>query len=241
MSEFIEPGQGRHASYGIKTACTVLKDPAYDQEDLTLETGMVVLNLGEDDELEFVTGLSETTDSFFRFQSSEDQIHHSPVYDLGDEVRPGLETSQTLQNWIPMTEEVETCEVLDEFVDYVMIDNIQPILEELRSTGGFIAAALVDATSGMMMGSVTGATDFDIEVAAAVNTGVVKAKMKAIEALNLDEQIEDILISLDSQYHLIRPLKCEPYIFVYLAVDRRQANLALCRMAMALTEEKLAV
>lgn len=104
---------------------------------------------------------------------------------------------------------------------------------------GFIGSAIADSDSGMALATLGGGAALNIELAAAANTDVVKAKRKAIEILGLNEGIEDILISLDSQYHLIRPVESTPEVFVYLAVDRKLANLALARMALRGVTSKL--
>lgn len=114
-----------------------------------------------------------------------------------------------------------------------MADNVKETLNALTEIDGFVAAALVDADSGMTIGTIGGGDNFDIEVAAATNTNVVKAKMRAIEALELDDALDDILISLSSQYHLIRPLTERPHIFFYLALNRDKSNLAMARMKVA--------
>jgi predicted regulator of Ras-like GTPase activity (Roadblock/LC7/MglB family) len=103
-------------------------------------------------------------------------------------------------------------------------------INALTDLDGFIAAALVDSTSGMMFESmVTGS--FPIEAAAAANTQVVQAKLKAMKAVGIgDDHIEDILITLGAQYHLIRPLNINDEIFIYLAIDRNHGNLAMARM-----------
>jgi len=73
--------------------------------------------------------------------------------------------------------------------------------------------------------------NFPIEVAAAANTQVVQAKLKAMDAIDLgDDHIEDILITLGSQYHLIRPLASNREIFIYVALERSRANLAMARI-----------
>jgi hypothetical protein len=56
--------------------------------------------------------------------------------------------------------------------------------------------------------------------------------MRTMESLRLDDTIEDILITLGKQYHVIRLLKNsrnEQGLFLYLVLDRQKANLALAR------------
>jgi predicted regulator of Ras-like GTPase activity (Roadblock/LC7/MglB family) len=114
-------------------------------------------------------------------------------------------------------------------------------LSKLQEITGFIGAAVVDSDSGMMLASIGGGALLDLEVAGAANTEVVKAKLRAMQALGLDDAIEDILITLGKQYHLIRPLANQPTTFIYVAVDRRTANLALARSQVRAVESTLKV
>ena len=111
-------------------------------------------------------------------------------------------------------------------------------LEVLGGIDGFLAAALVDSTSGQCLKSLGGG--IDLEVAAAGNTEVLLAKRKVSEALQMNDQIEDILISLRKQYHLIRPLVSNQHLFLYLVLDRSKANLAMARHEIRRFENQLA-
>jgi predicted regulator of Ras-like GTPase activity (Roadblock/LC7/MglB family) len=103
-------------------------------------------------------------------------------------------------------------------------------VDTLKKLDGFMAAALVDSGSGMMIESIV-VGNFPVEIAAAANTEVLQAKLKAMDAIGLgDDTIEDILTSLGTQYHLIRPLASNREIFLYVALERSRANLALARM-----------
>lgn len=105
--------------------------------------------------------------------------------------------------------------------------NINESLTQLLGVEGALCAAVVDSSSGMLLGSV--GSSLDMELAAAGNTEVVRAKNKTLQALGLDDVVDDILITLGKQYHIIRPLATKDGIFIYLVLDKARSNLALAR------------
>ena len=116
--------------------------------------------------------------------------------------------------------------------------NYKECLAKLDSVEGFIGACLCDAESGMVLATEGGGT-LNLEVAGAANAEVVRAKRKAAKALNLKDDIEDILITLGKQYHMIRPLKSKPNVFFYVALDRARSNLGMARITLADVEREL--
>lgn len=70
---------------------------------------------------------------------------------------------------------------------------------------------------------------FDLNVAAAGSSNVVRAKLRTMQEIDIDAEIEDIMITLSNQYHLIRALNSRDTsgLFVCLVLDRTSANLAL--------------
>ncbi|MEV0528231.1 MULTISPECIES: hypothetical protein [unclassified Streptomyces] len=122
--------------------------------------------------------------------------------------------------------------------------NTETSLKEVTtSIEGVIGAALVDYTSGMALGTIGGGKDLDLAVAAAGNTDVVRAKLRTMELLDLKDEIEDILISLSSQYHLIRLIKGRNNngLFLYVALDQKRSNLAMARHQLKRIEANLDV
>ena len=118
--------------------------------------------------------------------------------------------------------------------------NIKDSLAKLNQIDGFVGAALVDSESGMLLGQ-EGGGNLNLEVAAAGNTEVVRAKRKTMNNLALKDGIEDILITLGKAYHLIRPLRSRNTLFFYVALDRQRANLAMARIVLADVEKELQV
>lgn len=119
--------------------------------------------------------------------------------------------------------------------------NVNETLEKIMEVDGAVGACVVDSNSGMMLGASGGGASINLEVAAAGNTEVVRAKRKTMKALGIEEGIEDILITLGKQYHLLRPLSSNDALFIYVVLDKARGNLALARHRLASVESELSV
>jgi predicted regulator of Ras-like GTPase activity (Roadblock/LC7/MglB family) len=97
---------------------------------------------------------------------------------------------------------------------------------------GVIATAAVDMDSGMTLASKSNRADFDLTVASAYNSELVKQKLKIMQALHLKSTLEDMLLTLSDQIHLIKIFPGSK-TFLYLAADKGSTNLAILRSAVA--------
>jgi predicted regulator of Ras-like GTPase activity (Roadblock/LC7/MglB family) len=132
----------------------------------------------------------------------------------------------------------ERCLRIRALIEALDMDGVLRTLEGLRSNvAGTLGIALVDYESGMCLGSV--GAGIDVETAAAGSMEVMKAKAKVMRALGIAGGIEDMLITLESQYHIIRPVGTA--LFLYLAMDRPQGNLALARHRLTVAAAELHV
>lgn len=111
-------------------------------------------------------------------------------------------------------------------------DYLDAIANIESDVSGVIATAAVDLDSGMTLASKSNRSDFDLAVASAYNSELVKQKMKIMKALNLNASLEDMVLTLSDQIHVIKLLPGSA-AFIYLAADRSATNLAILRVALA--------
>lgn len=119
------------------------------------------------------------------------------------------------------------------------MSNIKKIVGDLlTSIDGCIISSVVD-NNGMQLGSA--GSGLDLDVAAAGMTEVLKAKLKVMKNLGLNDTIEDILITLGKQYHIIRPTQKYDGLFIYIVVDKANGNLAMARRLVQTAESNLVI
>jgi predicted regulator of Ras-like GTPase activity (Roadblock/LC7/MglB family) len=117
-----------------------------------------------------------------------------------------------------------------------MANSNEIVTELMTEIDGAMVAAIVDGNTGMVLGSA--GAGLDIDMAAAANSEVVRAKLNAMKNLGLNDRIEDILITLGKQYHIIRPTEKYEGVFIYVVLDRK-GNLGMARRQVLVLEGKL--
>ncbi|MFR0355607.1 hypothetical protein [Streptomyces sediminimaris] len=97
---------------------------------------------------------------------------------------------------------------------------------------GALGVAVVDYVSRMTLGTLGRPDGLDLAKAASGGTDVVRAKLAALTLMGYAPvRLEDILITLDTEYHLIRPLNRRTHegLFLYVVLDRHRTDLATVR------------
>jgi len=118
--------------------------------------------------------------------------------------------------------------------------DVQQFLRKAMMIDGAIGVALVDSESGMCIGT-KGGKQMDMELAGACSTQVVQANKNVIEQMNLDETPEEVLLTMDGQYHLIRLFRENDNVFSYLILNKDACRLALARTQLKSLDEDLSL
>jgi CheY-like chemotaxis protein len=112
-------------------------------------------------------------------------------------------------------------------------EGVQAALEEAMQIEGALGVALVDGASGMTLASAGGKRVLNWEVAGAGAADSLRAQRRVMEGLGLEDAIEDIMITLGTQYHVVRCLGRDSAAFLYLVLTREAANLGMARHTLA--------
>ncbi|MEI7906284.1 MAG: hypothetical protein WCI84_02890 [Bacteroidota bacterium] len=104
-------------------------------------------------------------------------------------------------------------------------DFIEGVMSELDGT---IAVGVVEITAGLSMDTFSTRKEIDPDVASANMMEMVRALQQTIKALQLNDSIKDIFITLDSQVHFLTLSKGGKALF-YIVAESQGANLSIMR------------
>lgn len=123
------------------------------------------------------------------------------------------------------------------------MQKVQESLATALTIDGAIGIALGDWKSGMCLGfkgsNVPALPERNLEIAVAGMTEVVRSKFRTLESVGIKDELEEILVVLKTQYHLVRVVKSVRGLFFYLVMDREKGNLALARIKLDQVAEQL--
>ena len=106
--------------------------------------------------------------------------------------------------------------------------NMKQTLEDALKIDGAIGAAIANWDAGLCLASAGGGTRLNIGAVAMGHGQVLKARM-ASAATGMGRMIREILITLEDQVHLIRPLRRRERLFMCLAIDKATGSLGVAR------------
>ncbi len=118
------------------------------------------------------------------------------------------------------------------------MSDVQESLARALAIDGAVGATLIDYASGGCLGA-QGGQKIDMELAGAAVTEVIRSKKRIIDNLGLDESIDEIIVTLDGQYHLIQSFERHDDIFSYLILDREHSSLPLARTHLRAIDREL--
>ncbi|MBC9715798.1 hypothetical protein H9Y04_24965 [Streptomyces sp. TRM66268-LWL] len=104
--------------------------------------------------------------------------------------------------------------------------SVETFLDSALEIAGVTGAAVVDFQQRRVLGARDLGRGPDMDKVAFGDSDVMRAKLYTLELLGYrPESVEDMLITLEREVHLIRPLLRlrEGGIFVYFVVDRERA------------------
>ncbi|MGH7531577.1 MAG: response regulator [Gemmatimonadales bacterium] len=101
------------------------------------------------------------------------------------------------------------------------------LLDEVLKIDGAVGAALVRASGGALLGQLSVQRGLDMAHAASLIEEIVRA------ARQLDDRLEDVMVTLGKQYHLIRFVGPGHDVFLHVVLDRERASLGLARQQLA--------
>jgi serine/threonine protein kinase len=110
----------------------------------------------------------------------------------------------------------------------------------LSQISGFIGACLIDSQSGEMLAA-EGGKGINLQAVGAANAEIIRAKQKAVQLMGVEDHIDDVLVSMGSQLHMIRPLATNSEAFLFVALDRNTANLGMARVQVRQVEQSIAL
>ncbi|MEC9441758.1 MAG: hypothetical protein VYE40_11690 [Myxococcota bacterium] len=157
------------------------------------------------------------------------------------------EEPTNVEDWIPPYKEEGIDPFATPFTEVEESNDVQALvtvddaLALLKELDGFIACGVGEHITDSALGLINEDEDFEAGAMLQFGSELLKNKKRTLKRLHLEDEIEDIVLSMAGQYHLIRPLSEYPKVFAFLALDSSRANLALARFKLAEVSKHLSL
>lgn len=182
--------------------------------------------------------MADTTRGLPRLGRKPKESEPRAVYDNYDD-DPKTSWATKLDAFVPVAETATAPPVAEVEEVSKPVSTLNDSLLDLISFDGAMIAALVDSDSGMILGRAGNGIEMDLAAAGA--SVMLKARRATIKTLGLADEIDDLLVTLTTQLHIIRPLSSKPAIFLYLVVDRAKSSLAMARFKATEADAKIVI
>lgn len=116
--------------------------------------------------------------------------------------------------------------------------SIKDKLKTIMELDGVISASIVDIFTGIPIIQISNKPE-EFELYCAYMVEVVKSHKNFLSKLNIQDKIEDIIINLNNNYHIVTFILKQDNLFIYVVLDKENSNLGMTRLVLMKIEEEL--
>ena len=142
---------------------------------------------------------------------------------LLDSLRTVDEGAHPASEWEP--------DELDASMPGAPLPHLQRLIEALRQLDGYSAAMMVDGESGLVVGGDHRVSNLALQTAATGYSELYRIERDLVDSLCVGDEIEDVVITLSSQYHVLHAVAGRPSLLLCVVLDRNSTSLGLARYA----------
>jgi DNA-binding response OmpR family regulator len=120
----------------------------------------------------------------------------------------------------------------------IPIHNLDVMLEKLENLSGFMGACVGELKKARVL-AFRNQTPIDWEKIMPLHQVFFLQHYALLRRIALHEQLQDIVITSESDFYIVRPCMQYPNLFFCVLLEKQRANLALARMTLAEADQQL--
>jgi thioredoxin reductase (NADPH) len=122
---------------------------------------------------------------------------------------------------------------------FVSAARVRRALTDALKVEGALGIAIAAAGTGELLAVASQTSEIDVARAAGENSAVLRARAMVPNPPG-DTVVEDVVITLGNQYHILRPLAVDTDLYLFFLIDRARGNLGFARYALCRAESHIA-